>query len=342
MEMSPFPQRALRAGDRLRQIVPDSGHLIHMPTHLDVLCGHYHDVLVYNQKALVPDRKFLAYSQDPGVYLIYVIHNFHFAIYGAMFLGQYTPAIAAAEELIATVPEAVLRIQSPPMADFLEGYLTMKQHVLVRFGKWREIIEQKLPADPELYCSNVAMMHYAKAVAHSALGNVSEAEREKALFLAAKARVPESRRIHNNTVVDLLGVAEEMLKGELEYRKGNHDAAFAHLRKSVALDDALPYDEPWGWMQPTRHALGALLLEQGRTDEAEAVYRSDLGLDGKLSRACQHPDNLWSLHGLHECLMRRGEKLESALIKQRLDLAMARAEVPIKASCFCRRMAMAA
>ena len=121
MEMSPFPQRALRAGDRLREIVPDSGHLIHMPTHIDVLCGHYHDVLVYNQKALATDRRFLAYSDDPGVYLIYVIHNFHFAIYGAMFLGQYTPAIAAAEELIATVPEAVLRIQSPPMADFLEG-----------------------------------------------------------------------------------------------------------------------------------------------------------------------------------------------------------------------------
>ena len=223
----------MRAGDRLREIVPDSGHLIHMPTHLDVLCGHYNDVLVHNQKALATDRRFLAYSDDPGVYLVYVIHNFHFAIYGAMFLGQYTPAIAAAEELIATIPEAVLRIESPPMADFLEGYLTMKQHVLVRFGKWREIIEQELPGDRDLYCSNVAMIHYAKAVAHSALGNVAEAETEKALFMAAKTRVPESRRVHNNHVVNLLGVAEAMLNGELEYRKGNHDAAFAHLRKSV-------------------------------------------------------------------------------------------------------------
>ena len=330
MEMSPFPQRALRAGDRLREIVPDAGHLIHMPTHLDVLCGHYNDVLVHNQKALATDRRFLAYSDDPGVYLVYVIHNFHFAIYGAMFLGQYTPAIAAAEELIATVPEAALRIESPPMADFLEGYLTMKQHVLVRFGKWREIIEQKLPEDRDLYCSNVAMMHYAKAVAHSALGNVAEAETEKALFMAAKTRVPESRRVHNNTVVGLLSVAEAMLNGELEYRKGNHDAAFAHLRRSVELSDSLPYDEPWGWMQPTRHALGALLLEQGRIEEAEEVYRSDLGLDGKLSRACQHPDNLWSLHGLHECLVRRGEKVETALIRQRLDLAQARAENPIR------------
>jgi tetratricopeptide (TPR) repeat protein len=342
MEMSPFPQRALRAGDRLREIMPDSGHLIHMPTHIDVLCGYYRDVLAYNQKALDTDRRFLAYSDDPGIYLIYVIHNFHFAIYGAMFLGQYTPAIEAAEELIATVPEAALRIESPPMADFLEAYLTMKQHVLVRFGKWREIIAQEPPQDQELYCSNVAMMHYAKAVAHSALGNVEEAETEKAQFLAAKARMPESRRVHNNTVIDLLGVAEEMLNGELEYRKENYDAAFAHLRKSVELDDALPYDEPWGWMQPSRHALGALLLEQGHVEEAEAVYRSDLGLDGKLSRACQHPDNLWSLHGLHECLTRRGEKVEAALIKQRLDLAAARAEIPIKASCFCRQVAMAA
>ena len=342
MEMSPFPQRALRAGDRLREIVPDSGHLIHMPTHIDVLCGHYRDVLAYNQKALGPDRRFLAYSDDPGIYLVYVIHNFHFAIYGAMFLGQYAPAIAAAEELIATIPEAALRIESPPMADFLEAYLTMKQHVLVRFGKWNEIIEQSLPEDQELYCSNVAMIHYAKAVAHSALGHVEDAESEKALFMAAKSRVPDSRRVHNNTVVDLLGVAESMLNGELEYRKGNFDMAFAHLRRSVELDDNLPYDEPWGWMQPARHALGALLLEQGRVEEAEAVYRSDLGLDGKLSRACQHPDNLWSLHGLHECLIRRNETVEVTLIKQRLNLAAARAEIPIKASCFCRQVAMAA
>ena len=236
-----------------------------MPTHLDVLCGHYNDVLLYNQKALATDRRFLACSDDPGVYLVYVIHNFHFAIYGAMFLGQYTPAIAAADELIATIPEAVLRIESPPMADFLEGYLTMKQHVLVRFGKWREIIEQKLPEDRDLYCSNVAMIHYARAVAHSALGSVAEAEAEKALFTAAKTRVPESRRVHNNKVVNLLDVAEAMLNGELEYRKGNYDNAFAHLRRSVELSDALPYDEPWGWMQPTRHALGALLLEQGQS-----------------------------------------------------------------------------
>ena len=336
MEMSPFPQRALRAGDRLRDLVPDAGHLIHMPTHIDVLCGHYRDVLVYNHKAIVADRKFLAREGALNVYALYRTHDYHFAIYGAMFLGQYGPAMAAAQELIDTTPEGLLRIPSPPMADFVEGYLPMKQHVVIRFGKWREIIAQELPADRELYCSTTAMMLYAQTVAHSAVGHIAEAEKTRAAFMEAKQRVPESRRVHNNTVRDLLEIAQAMVDGELEYRRGNHEVAFAHLRRSVELDDALPYDEPWGWMQPTRHALGALLLEQGRVAEAEAVYRSDLGLDGKLSRACQHLDNLWSLHGLHECLTRRGEAAEAALIKQRLDLAMARSEVPVKASCFCR------
>jgi len=339
MEMSPFPQRALRAGDRLRELVPDAGHLIHMPTHIDVLCGHYRDVVVYNQKAVAVDRKYLEREGALNVYSLYRTHNHHFVIYGAMFLGQYTPAIRAAQELIDTTPEDLLRIPSPPMADFIEGYLPMKQHVLIRFGKWREIIAQDLPKDANLYCSTVAMMLYAKGVAHSVLGEIAEAEKARAAFRAAKNRVPESRRVHNNKVVDLLNIAEEMLSGELEYRRGNVDLGFAHLRRAVELDDSLPYDEPWGWMQPTRHALGALLLEQGRVTEAEAVYRSDLGFDGKLSRACQHPENVWSLHGLHECLLRRGDKVEAPLVKARLDLALARAEVPVRSSCLCRREA---
>jgi tetratricopeptide (TPR) repeat protein len=339
MEMSPFPQRALRAGDRLRELVPDAGHLIHMPTHIDVLCGNYRDVLVYNQKAIAVDRTYLAREGAMNVYALYRTHNHHFAIYGAMFLGQYAPAIAAAQELIDTTPEDLIRIPSPPMADFIEGYIPMKQHVLVRFGKWREIIAQDLPEDRDLYCSTTAMMLYAKGLAHSVLGEIAEAERTRAAFREARARVPETRRVHNNKVVDLLAIADEMLSGELEYRRGNFDVAFAHLRRSVALEDALPYDEPWGWMQPARHALGALLLEQGRVAEAEAVYRADLGFDSTLSRACQHPDNVWSLHGLYECLTRRGDTVEAPLIKARLDLAQARADVPVRASCLCRRAA---
>jgi tetratricopeptide (TPR) repeat protein len=131
-----------------------------------------------------------------------------------------------------------------------------------------------------------------------------------------------------------------MLRGEIEYRKENYDVAYAHLRRSVELDDTLPYDEPWGWMQPTRHALGALLFEQGHATEAEAVYREDLGLGGTLSRASIHPDNVWSLKGLHDCLKARNETVEIQQIRQRLDLALARADRAVAASCFCAQAAM--
>ncbi len=336
MEMSPHPERALRAADALRDLAPDAGHLQHMPTHIDVLCGHYRDVVTSNHRAILADRTFMAREGAMNFYSLYRCHNYHFKLYGAMFLGQYQPALEAANEMIATLPDELLRVEVPPMADWLEGFVPMKQHVLIRFGKWQEIIDQPLPDDSALFCVTTAMMHYAKAVAYARTGDVTSAEAQKQLFEAAVQRVPDTRYVFNNTCLDILAVAAEMLNGELEYRKGNFDQAFAHLRKSVELDDNLPYDEPWAWMQPSRHALGALLLEQGRVEEAEAVYRADLGLDETLSRACQHPDNVWSLHGFHECLRRLDKTSEASMIKLRLDLAVARADVPIQASCYCR------
>jgi tetratricopeptide (TPR) repeat protein len=293
--------------------------------------------MLWNQKASVADRKFYDRAGPMNFYSGYRIHNYHFAAYGAMFLGQYAPAIAAAAELIETMPEEMLRIPSPPMADFFESYVSVKQHVLIRFGKWHEIIAQGLPADPELYCNTVAMTHYAKGVAHAALGDVPAAEAEQERFRAAAKLVPKSRYLHNVPCLQLLAVAEEMLTGEIAYRRGQHDAAFARLRAAIVLEDELPYDEPWGWMQPVRHALGALLLEQGRAEEAEAVYREDLGLGGALPRAQIHPDNLWALRGLLDCLERRGETRESALIRQRVDIAAARADQVVSVSCFCAR-----
>lgn len=143
--------------------------------------------------------------------------------------------------------------------------------------------------------------------------------------------------LHNAPCVQLLAIAEQMLEGEIAYRRGQYDVAFARLRAAVALDDDLPYDEPWGWMQPVRHALGALLLEQRRVADAEAVYREDLGLGGALPRAQIHPDNLWALRGLLDCLERRGDTAEAALIRQRVRFAVARADLPVPVSCFCAR-----
>ena len=334
MEMSPHPEQALRASDTLRDLVPDSGHLQHMPTHIDVLCGHYDNVVASNSRAIVADRKFLEREGPLNFYSMYRCHDYHFKLYGAMFLGQYKPALDAANEMVATLSEELLRVETPPMADWTEGFVSMKMHVLIRFGQWQAILDEPLPENQELFCMTTAMMYYAKGVAHATLGNVKAADDEQQLFEATVSRVPDTRYVFNNTCLDILAIAGEMLKGELAYRTGQFNTAFAHLRKSVELDDNLPYDEPWGWMQPTRHALGALLLEQDRVTEAEAVYRADLGLDQTLSRACQHPDNVWSLHGFHECLRRMNKTDEANIIKLRLDIATAHADVPIQASCY--------
>lgn len=336
MEMSSAPQDALRAADLLRGLVPDAGHLQHMPSHIDVLCGNYRDSVVSNQAAIQVDRRFVEREGPLNFYSLYRAHNLHFVVYSAMFEGNSCAAFAAADELAGQLSPELLAIESPPMADWLEAFVPLRTHVLVRFGRWDELIAQPLPEDAALYCSTVATIHYGRGVAHAAKGNLDQARVERAAFGAAYDRIPESRYLFNNTVIDILAIAGAMLDGEIAYRAGDYDTAFAHLRRAIELDDALPYDEPWGWMQPTRHAYGALLLEQGRVEEAALVYAADLGLDPTLPRPCQHPNNVWSLHGYHECLQRLGRDAEAAIIGQQLTLAAARADVPIRASCACR------
>ena len=336
LEMSPFPEQALLVCDQLRGLVPDAGHLQHMATHIDVLCGDYLSVVHWNEEAIRADRRYLAARGPFNFYTLYRCHDYHFKVYGAMFLGQYQAAIEAAEELIATLPEDLLSVQSPPMADWLEGLVPVKQHVLVRFGKWQEILAQELPTNTDLYCVTSATMRYARAIAFATLGHSEWAGVEAEAFERDFHRVPDSRYLFNNSCRDILAVAREMMLGELDYRRGDIEAGFSHLRQAVALDDNLPYDEPWGWMQPVRHALGALLLEQGRVEEALVEYRADLGFDSALKRSSQHPDNVWSLSGYHECLERTGQHELAAMAQQRLALARARADVPVQASCFCR------
>ncbi len=339
MEMSAAPQVALPAADLLRGLVPDAGHLQHMASHIDVLCGDYRSSIVANLAAVQADRRFVEREGPLNFYSLYRAHNLHFVVYSAMFEGNSAVALQAADELAGQLTPQLLAIESPPMADWLEAFVPLRIHVLVRFGRWDDLVAHPLPDDAELYCTTAATIHYGRGVAHASKGQIPQARAEREAFAAAYARIPESRYLFNNTARDILAIAAEMLDGEILYREGDFDDAFAHLRRAIELDDALPYDEPWGWMQPTRHAYGALLLEQGRVEEAAEVYAADLGLDPTLSRPCQHPANVWSLHGYHECLQRLGRGAEADIIGQQLTLAAARADVPIAASCACRLQA---
>jgi tetratricopeptide (TPR) repeat protein len=337
MEMSNVPETALSAADHLRSLVPDSGHLCHMPSHIYVILGDYFRTVSSNQDAIEADEKFAAGTIQANFYTLYRVHDYHFCVYGAMFAGTSKIALDTVTRMEAAIPEELLRMKSPPMADWLEAFVPMRVHVLIRFGRWKDLMNLALPKDQELYAMTTALILYGKGVALAATGDIEAAQRQRKIFLDAVKRVPESRALFNNACADILKIADAMLEGEIEYRRGNYDAAFKHLKNAVHLDDTLPYDEPWGWMQPARHAYGALLLEQNHVEEAAAVYRADLGLDGSLPRPRQHPNNVWALHGYYECLKRLGRTSEAATIEQQLKLAVAVADVPILSSCSCRR-----
>jgi len=312
MEMSPTPEAALPEANVLRTLIPDAAHLVHMPSHLYVLCGMFQEALDSNIEAVEADEKYVAANPEIGIYSLYMLHNIHFQMYAAMFLGRYEPAIRAAEQIWEVVTPESLAHENEFLVNYLEAFYGMKVHVYIRFGKWQKLIDEPMPSDPDLFCVTAALWHYAKGVAYAAIGDIENAEAQQALFGEAFERVPKERKVFN--------------------------AAFEFLYQCVDRYDRLNYSEPWVWMQPPRHALGALLLEQGRVEEAAAVYRADLGLDDVLVRPSQHPGNVWALHGYHECCELLGRTQEAVEIERQLVIANAKADSQVSSSCFCRRV----
>ncbi len=338
LEMSPTPERAMNSADRLGGLCPDAGHINHMPGHIYVLCGEYEKARIASEEAIRVNRKYLAYAGPYNYYTTARCHDLHLMMYTCMLLGQFEPAMAAAQEICDNLPPDVINLKDKPfIASTMEGYYAMKMHVLVRFGKWREIIDAPMPQDPKLYCVSTCMHHYAKGIAYAAMKEFTKAEYHKRQFYESLERVHPGRKFFNNPAIETLGVGEKMLLGELEYHKGNHEIAYAHLRESVQRCDDLHYSEPWPWMHPPRHALGALLMEQGHYKEAEEVYRADLGLTDAVQRCAQHKNNVWSLHGLVECLKHRGETKERTDLQALLTTALARTDIAVTSSCCCRK-----
>ena len=320
VEASATPQRGEAAADRLRFLAPGLGHLVHMPSHIYVQVGRFLDAMDSNHEGSRVDREYFELAGPQGEYHAYHAHNNHFGVWASMYQGRYADALAGCRRTISDMPEPM---HGDPAA---AEWLVLDVHVHLRFGRWQAALDVPRPRADQPYA--VAMWHYGRGMAFANTGRIDEAAAEAASFEREAARVPRDQMIFIVPAHDVLLVAREMLKGETLYHDGRFEEAFEHLRAAVRHEDALRYSEPSPWMMPTRHALAALLLEQGKVEEAERLYREDLA---------KHPGNGWSLHGLAECLARGGRVNEAARVRRAFERAWRFATVPIHASCFCRR-----
>jgi tetratricopeptide (TPR) repeat protein len=320
IEASPWPELGVAAAERLQDLVPGSGHLVHMPSHIFIRVGRYADAAQSNQRAIAADEAYFATAPAPDFYSVYFIHNVHFLAYAAMMEGRWEAAIAAARKIEQTIPPAFLK-EYVTLAD---GFMPTTLHVMIRFGKWNEILEEPEPEEWRLLSR--VQRHYARCIALANLGRPQDAESEFKLMQDVAEQLDETWLVGNNKATDVLAIARCMAEGEMAFHAGDHQLAFERLRTGVALEDQLAYDEPPGWMQPVRHALGALLLAGDQAEEAEAVYRADL---------VRHPQNAWSLLGLQQSLRKLGNQQEADALAQQVEEAWCRADVSPAASCYC-------
>jgi tetratricopeptide (TPR) repeat protein len=291
-----------------------------MPSHIYVRVGRYADARRSNEQAVAIDRAYFKTAPPPGIYATYYAHNLHFLAFAAMMSGNEADAIRAARDLEAEMPEAPLR----EFAGLIDGIMPTTFHVLARFGRWEQILEE--PDYPEWRFMSRAVRAYARSVACSALGRTEQARAEMAEFERRAALVPEDWYVMQNRVTDVLPIARAVVEGELLFREGRREEAYARLREGVAIEDRLVYDEPPGWMLPVRHALGALMMADARYAECEQVYREDLA---------RNRENLWALTGLRLALEAQGKHAEATDVGARLESALADATVRPTSSCLC-------
>lgn len=323
VEASKDPARAMAAADRLRDLVPAAGHLVHMPAHIYQRVGRYGDSAAANRKAIAADHGTGTPGCHGAIYaLAYIPHNFHFLWSALIQEGNAADALDTAQQLAAKVDPAAMR---DPSLGALQLYATIPYFTWVRFGRWREILTAPEPEADLLFPR--AIRHWARGLALLRGGAREAAEKENGL-LAALAADPALEKVtiwEINHADELAKIAVQVLSGEIALYSGEGDKAVRHLEKAAELEDALRYDEPPTWPLPVRHHLGAALLELGRPGAAEVVYLKDLE---------RQPENGWALFGLAASLEKQERPKAAKEARDRFEKAFARADVRLAASRF--------
>jgi tetratricopeptide (TPR) repeat protein len=321
VEASKKPERGLRAAHLLMTLVPGSGHMLHMPSHIYIWTGDYHLGTLANLNAVKEDSTYVTTCHAQGVYpLAYYPHNIHYLCATSTFEGNSKLAWDAAKKVQEKTAKDIML---QPAWGTLQHYYTIPYFVAVKFGMWDTILEIKSLDDDLIYPR--AILHYAKGMAYLGKKDIANAENELSqLKVLAKDSVLKTITIWNiNNMHDIAQIAEDVLTAEIYRSKKEYDKAITALREAIANEDKLKYDEPPDWFFSVRHNLGAALLEAGKYIEAEKTYREDLN---------RWKENGWALIGLYQALQKQGKTAEALLVKARFDRAWQYADFNITSS----------
>ena len=317
LEASSNAKKAEPAADRLADLVPGSGHLVHMPSHIYFRVGRYQDSALANIRAAEVDEAYIAQCNAQGFYpALYYPHNIHFLWASSTMQGQSALSLDSARRVVANV--RVEQVQQFPTIQF---FRTVPMLSLVRFARWEEILVEPEPHEPFAFAR--AIWHYGRGVAHAALGDPEAALIELAAIEQLEPQVDEIFMGNVYPARDLLEIAKALLIGEMAYRSGDAASAVLAFEEAVAMQDALPYTEPPFWYYPTRQSLGAALLASDRVAEAQAVFERDLE---------QYPMNGWSMFGLAEALRRQGDDAGAGKVAARFETVWQFADVELTSS----------
>ena len=318
VEASSSPERAEAAADRLGDLVPGAGHLVHMPAHIYWRVGRYHDASEANIKAAQVDEEYIAQCNAQGFYpALYYPHNIHFLWAASTMEGRSRLSIESALKVAKYVgPE---QIKQFPVVEFFH---TVPLLSYVRFGKWKEILSYSAPEQDFKYSTGI--YHYARGIAFSSLGKNEEALKELS-YIKPLIDTPEIKNLvkSGQPSAKLLEIADNLLLGQIEFKNGNYEASIISLKKAVSLQDDLPYTEPPFWYYPTRQSLGRVLIEAGKFTEAEAVFRKDLE---------DYPRNGWSMFGLYKVLEIQGKTKEAKKYKDKFDVIWQLSDIKLESS----------
>lgn len=317
LEASPDPDKAVASADRLCNLVPGAGHLVHMPSHIYIRVGRYLEGVEANERAVKTDEEYIAQCKVQGVYpLFYFPHNYHFLLACAQMAGMGNKSTQAAEALKKNIPVEMLNV---PDFVTLQHWYAMPWFNMVRFGKWNEIVSIPEPQDSIKHVKSV--WHFARGMAFTRTNKLTEAKKELTSLKKLVADPFMEMTIAGfNSFRNVMSIGVNILEAEIEAKERHYDNAIQLLTEAVRIEDNLLYQEPPDWYHPARQILGALLLEAGKPVEAEAVFQEDLKM---------YRNNGWSLFGLAQSLEKQGKKKESAATLELYRKAFKHADVQL-------------